>query len=479
MHRRRFLVGLGGITVGLPLLRKFIDPTQARAGELDSQPKRIISVAHSMGTIRPLFTPTATGKDFEFGPLTESLEPFRGRTMLITNIPNAILDFAGRPGGHPIKKESVFTGTLTTNAFSGDGSSHVDNVIVGAGTAGVDQQPNGPSVDHVIGQALAQPHHLRPSVDLGVVAQPQSENTRASRFFYEAASNPVTLVSHPGQAFAATFARVTAGGEAIDEALLALRHRRKSVLDGVRESFVHVRQGLDARDRAILDDHADKIRQIELDLPDNSACTIPDDIDNPGADMQAYYEAGYTMAEFFPLQARIMAHAMACDVAPVGRLEFGRMQQPVFGIPIVDDAIAAAGGWHSPIVHQAQGWSSEDPARVAGFRFFVDSLAQLLAELAAVEEGPDGQTLLDNSLVVFGSDLGDDNHFARDMCFAVCGGSEQANWGTHIDGQSNNTNQLLTTLLQLAGVEDDSGKTPQEFGLLGFTSGPIAEMLVS
>ena len=470
-------MGAGGLTVGLPLLRTFIDPRQARAQEdAGWLPKRVIGFSYPMGTIRSLFTPTATGTSWEFGPVTEAMTPFQDRTMVVTRLSNAILELTGGTAGHEGKQESVFTGTLMTNAFSGDGSSHVDNVIASSSPNGLDSIPNGPSIEHVIGQWLQGPQHLRPSVDLGIASTAGwNKLTTASKFFYEAAENPVTLNHHPQQTLDLMFQGVTTSDGAPDEALLALRRRRKSVLDGVREAFVDLRQGLPAADRAVLDDHADKIRQIELDMPVPASCTIPDGIPTSDDAFSGY--EGYAMSEFADLQIRILAHAMACDVAPVGRLDFGRQQNPLFGIPLVDDAVAAE-GWHDPIVHKANGWDPEDPVRIAGFSFYVEKFAALLAELDAIPEGPDGRTALDNSLLFLGSDLGDgDGHRARDLSFLVAGGSELGAWGTHIDGEGYNTNQLLTTLLHLAGVENDDGSVPMEFGLQGFTSGPIDALL--
>ncbi|MEM6992940.1 MAG: DUF1552 domain-containing protein, partial [Myxococcota bacterium] len=296
-------MGASGICVGLPLLRRFAHERTAHAAGPDGAPSRIITMVYPMGTHLPLWTPDATGTNFNLPQITSPLAPFVERCAFVSDCPNSVLDVGGNGYvyGHPAKREAVLTGTLLQSAFSGDGSNHIDNVFEAAPD---DQKrtPNGPSVDHVIGQSLLTPQHLRPSVDLGVWGRGGTREAEASEFFYEAASNPVTVNAHPGLAFASVFNGVNLDDGEVDPAFLELQRRKKSVLDAVRESFVDLRQGLDAQDRATLDDHADKIRQIELDMPPLVSCTLPDMI--PEGD--APYEA-MTMMEIGDLVNRIMA----------------------------------------------------------------------------------------------------------------------------------------------------------------------------
>ena len=473
MKRRRFLRGLGGITVGLPVLSHMMSAAEAKAAGDPSGPRRAIIMAYPMGTHPPLYRPTATGSSFDFGPITASMEPFKDRTLAITNCPNAVLDVGGDGyvWGHPGKQEVVFTGTLMRNAFGGDGANHVDNVIPSTPTE-FSRTANGPSVEHVIGEFLRDGSHMLHSVDIGVPGRGPQQDV-ASALFYEAPENPVSLLGHPGHAFATLFNGVTPGGE-IDEAFMTLQRRRKSVLDAVRESFVDLRQGLGPADRAVLDDHADKIRQIELDLAPPMSCTIPD---APPLDDGAY--EGWSMGDFADLQIRLMAHAMACGVAPVGRIEFFDQQNPFFGIPAVDGPVATVQDWHHPVVHASDGWAKDSEPRVRGFTFFVEKFAQLCAELDAIVEDADGRTALDNSLLVLGSDFGDgDGHSSRDLCFLVAGNSGPGRRQYHFDAGGENVNRVLTTLLQMACVTDAGGAPIQQFGLGGFSSGAISELLV-
>lgn len=466
MRRRNFLMGLGGLTVALPTLRKFSTPAKAELASGDG-PRRIITMAYPMGTHVPMWRPSATGADFELGPITQSMAPFKDRALFVSNCPNAVLGVGGNGWkyGHPGKKESVLTGTLMKNAFGGDGSNRIENVVASS-PGSATRIPNGPSVDHVIGQALRRDHHARASVDLGVWGT-GVRDTEPSDFFYESAANPATMAANPAKAFAAIFGGVNPDGE-VDEAYLALQRRKASVLDAVRDSFVELRQGLDTADRKQLDEHAEKIRQIEVDLPPVAACSVPD----------APVWGNASMKEIFALQNRIMAHAMGCDLAPVGRIEALKQQNPYFGIPAIDNATGGSISWHHPIVHASDGWASNHPVRVAGFKFFVDQFADLCAQLDAIVEGPDGRTVLDNSLVLLVSDLAEGvGHSAGDLCFLAVHNSGPGRRGFHFNAGGHHVNRYLTTLIRMANVTNDDGSPIEEFGLKGFSTGVIPELL--
>lgn len=473
LDRRRFLVSCGGLVVGLPLLQTLVRPGDAHAGGAQLGPRRIITMAYPMGTHPPLWAPQTTGPSFVLPTISAPVQPFLDRCCLISNTPNAVLELGGNSYvyGHPAKKESVLTGTLLTTAFAVGGTgNHVDNLIASPQATSF-RTPNGPSVDTYIGQQLQSSGHLRPSVDVAIWGSGGVRNAVSSFFFYESAANPVTLMANPALALATVFNGVDPDTGGTKPELTALRRRRKSVLDAVRTAFVDLRQGLPAPDRAVLDDHADKIRQIELDVPPALSCSVPEGIPAEG---DSAYDT-MTMMEMGDLANRIVAHAMGCGVAPVARIEYQDQQKPVFGIPLVDDAVATVQDWHHPIVHAEDGWAKDSEPRVTGFTFFVQKLADLLGYLDEIVDGPDGETALDTSLVVLCSDLGDGvGHAAPDTCWLVAGGSGPGRRNYHFDGSGHTVNDVLDTLIAMAGLDGPGGG---EFGLTGFGSAPIAALL--
>jgi hypothetical protein len=493
------LQGAGGVTLALPFLHKFMDPKLASAnGEL--LPQRILTMTYAMGFVAERWRPSASGSSFTFPYITAPLTPFQDRTLVVSNCDHKALQLnENHTWGHPAKQEAALTGTLMTGAFGGDGSNRVENVLSTGGAEGFG--PANESVEQFIGSRLRTPSHVRQSVDLAVSGRPEYEpNEVASTFCFEARSNPVTLQANPARAFNDLFAGISATGME-DPALRALRERNKSVLDAVRDSFVDLRSGLDRRDQTILDDHAARIRQIELDVM-RVACSPPAGIPTDGSAMpDASLFRGMSMSELAPLQTRIMAHAMGCNLAPIGRIEFTDQHDPLFGIPNVDDEVARwraaddAAAWHSLVhgeVSPVDGVPTRpnetfpdafSPALLDGYRFFVQQYANLLDELDQIVEGPDGRTALDNSLVVLATDFGNGNgHGCMKMGYIMAGNTGPARRGYHLDcapganfyaESTYSVSQLLVSMIQMFCLTNPDGSLIDEFGLQGFSRGPI------
>ncbi|MDD9947282.1 MAG: DUF1552 domain-containing protein [Myxococcales bacterium] len=490
--RRRFLVGAGGLMVGLPWLEKLHGVARAQ----QAGPRRVIAMAYSMGIPGRAWRPDgATG--FNLPYVTAPLQPFVDRCLFVSNIDHEMLDAGGNAfvHGHPGKTEAALTGTLTTGAFP----SSNDNLVTEVRSDGVTDGPaNGPSIEQLIGEHLMA-SHPRSAVNLavdgyaGLATWGPPEATATSRFFFESGSNAVTLAQYPHAAFHDLFAGITDSGPSeADLAMQRLRARNQSVLDAVRASFTDLAQGLGREDRRRLDEHAARIRQLELDVRVAETCSAPTGL---GPDVSDY--SGYTMDRLATLQIRNLAHAMACDMAPIGRLEFTNAQNPRFGIATLDDTLNVTSenglDWHGMVhgdpipgttayLRPGRGDSNTpyDQRLLDGYRFHVEQFAQLMAELDQIPEGPD-QSALDNTLLVLASDLGEGlGHGNRKMGYIVAGNLGGARAGYHLDASpgldpvddyyraSNyNVNQLLNGILDMAGVVDGSGN-PVTMGLQGW-----------
>jgi hypothetical protein len=494
LSRRSFLYGAAGSVLALPWLEKLHGRGQAQTAP--SRPKRVIVMAYEMGVPLGQWRPDAS---FALPYVTAPLEAFKDRCLFVSSIDNDVLGTGGNAFvfGHPAKKEAALTGTLTTGAFPTTNENRVEEVRADAETTG---GANGPSVEHVIGEYLRASHPL-PSVNLAVDGYAAAatwgppETTLTSNFFFEGRGNAISLNPRPRNAFDSLFAALQSSQgtpTAEDLARERQRARSKSVLDAVRASFLDLRQGLGSEDQRRLDEHAARIRQLENDVQLSATCSVP-----AGIEVQDDY-SGYRMDQLAPLQSRILAHAMACDMAPVGRLEFANQQNPRFGVPELDSTLDAATDydWHAMVhgdplpgttAYMRPGRGADtvyDPRLLDGYRFFVQQFATLLAELDAIPEGPD-TTALDHSLVVLASDLGEGlGHGHMKMGYVLAGNLGGARRGVHVDagpvGQAfavgggyfyadsrYNVNQLLNSMLDMAGVTDAQG-SPVTIGLAGY-----------
>jgi hypothetical protein len=491
MKRRSFLRGLGGITLALPWLERLHGVASAQQA---TGPRRVIAVAYEMGVPLGQWRPSGSGASMSLPYVTAPLEPWKDRCLFVSAIDNDVLAEGGNSFifGHPAKKEACLTATLTTGAFPTSNTNHVSEVRADAETTG---GANGPSVEQLIGEYLRN-GQASPSVNLAVdgnkTSPYPSPDLINSNFFFESRGNAITLETRPRAAFDRLFAGLLDSGPSqADVALQQLRARNKSVLDAVRASFVELSQGLGREDRNRLEEHAARIRQLELDLTPSAACSAPD-----GVDAVADYK-NYRMDQLAPLQNRVLAHAMACDLAPVGRLEYANQQNPRFGIAALDSTLDSVDeyDWHAMVhgdplpgttayLRPGRGEDTTYDSRLLdGYRFFVQRFADLLAELAAIPEGPD-TSVLDNSLLILASDLGEGlGHGHMKMGYILAGNLGGARTGFHLDAGPNmpfepgggyfytdsrfNVTQLLHSTLDMAGVVDAQGN-PVEMGLGGF-----------
>ena len=131
----------------------------------------------------PPTSPRGTGSSFTLPFITAPLERHRDRCLFVSNLDNSSQKLlSSHSHGHDGKKESALTGTLMTDAFGGDGSNHIDNLIDGPASGG----PNNESVETFIGRRILQASHARASIDLGVTGRPERDRPEyVSEFFFE------------------------------------------------------------------------------------------------------------------------------------------------------------------------------------------------------------------------------------------------------------------------------------------------------
>ncbi|MEM9192500.1 MAG: DUF1552 domain-containing protein [Myxococcota bacterium] len=499
VNRRSFLKLLGASAATAPLAASL---NRASADPADG-PRRIIVLNCLGGIVWRHWNPMGgTGTSFTLPYTTEPLAPFRDRCIFISNIENRVVYLPPvRLGGHHMKAHSALTGTLQVNAFRG-ARNHVDDLHSNDVEDDNELPAMSESVDTFVGSALRSATQPRAAVNLGMSASPWGQESFVSRSFYEAGGSPATMIDSPAHAYRDLFAGVVEDDPMDVDPMVAVRQsQRSSVLDAVRQSFQDVRSGLDYRHRQRLDFHADYIRQIEIDLSNRAGCSRPMGITTDEDWTRVAPGPSRPWDQWGDMQTRMLVHAMACDLAPVGRLEVGG-GLPTFNIPALDMELQrsyerAGADWH----HWQHGQSGpdgpyrpQDPETTTGydprfldsFRFYTQLFANLLTELDRFVEGPDGRTMLDNSLVIAASDLGDHGfgHHARRMGFVLAGNVGRFRTGYHLDcapGRGTDidspadytTGDLLATIVNACCVRDSSGAEITSFGMGGMPSSPL------
>lgn len=421
--RRAFLRGLGA-TVALPFLPSLLSQ-KARAQVVT--PVRFIGFFAPCGIHMPAWTPVRTG-DLILNRTMEPLAHLRTDLLVLSGLDN----FAGEGQGDGAGDHARGTSTFLTCAHPRKGASAVRV---------------GPSIDQLAAQALGGDTRL-PSLELGSEHRTNAGSCDSGyacayqrNISWASATQPAPKEVNPRTVFDRLF-----GGDdpKLSEEQRARRRRyRKSVLDFVRDDTARLQTRLGNTDRLRLDEYLTSVREVERR------------IDKAGEADQC--EAGERPAgvpadpeEHIRVLLDLMVLAMKCDITRVGTFMLGEGGSnrtfPFLGIH---------SGHHELSHHQSDPLKWQKLEQINTWE--IEMLGYLLDGLRGVPEGEG--TLLDNTVVVFGSEIADGNaHSHTDMPLLLAGrAGGQLATGQHLrfpDGTP--LANLYLTLLDMMGAPQET-----------------------
>ncbi|NOY29751.1 MAG: DUF1552 domain-containing protein, partial [Planctomycetes bacterium] len=426
--RRTFLRGLG-TTLSLPMLESLL-PARAFAAATATPPLRMAFLFVPNGVHMPSWTPTTEGADFELPPALESLAPVREKLLVLSGLAQTKARANGDGAGDHARSTATFlTGA---QAFKTDGK---DTRV-------------GISVDQVAAQQLG--HHTRfASLELGCEAGKLSGGcdsgyscAYSSNISWRSPTTPAAKEVNPRL----VFERLFGGGSKADQSQSRAKRdaERKSILDLVADDAGRLRRQLGGSDRLKLDEYLDGVREIELRIDRPQGELISEGEVIPPRGIPADY------GEHVQLMGDLMTLAFQADQTRICSFMFadaGSNQT----YPMLD----IQEGHHSLSHHQNDEEKVSKIAKIS--RYHVDLLAAILKRL---DSTPDGEgTLLDHTMLVYGSGIGDGNrHTHHDLPILLAGGGcGTLNTGRHIVyPEETPLMNLYLTMLQQAGVTVDS-----------------------
>jgi hypothetical protein len=423
LPRRTFLRGMG-VTLALPLLDAMVPSMTALARTAAAPVRRLGFVYMPMGCDLPRWTPPGGDKLTELSPSLQSLAPFVDQLTVLSNmeLKNAY------PGTHATSNAAFLS------AAKAKWTESTDYYL-------------GTTVDQIAAKQIGQ-QTLLPSLELAMdllQTVGQCDNGYAcvyqNNLSWSSPTTPLPAEAHPRVVFERLFGE---GGSQSDRR--AALKRRASLLDWVKDDTTRLQQTLGADDRARVGQYLDTIREVERRIQKAEADTDHDtlpDLDRPAGVPAAYADHARLM---FDLQVL----AMQGDVSRVMTFQLARETStrtyPEIGVPDP----------HHPLTHHGN-----DPAKVARMAkinaFHVSLFAYYLEKLKATAEG-DG-TLLDHSLILYGSGMGDPNvHSHVNLPIVVAGGGTgTVKGGRHIRyAEPTPLANLHLTLLEKVGVRLDA-----------------------
>jgi hypothetical protein len=423
LPRRTFLRGMGA-SVALPLLDAMVPSMTALARTPADPVRRLGFVYMPMGCDLPRWTPPGDRKLVTLSPTLQSLAPVLDQLTVISNLElkNAY------PGTHATSNAAFLS------AAKAKWTESTDYYL-------------GTTVDQIAAKQIGH-QTLLPSLELSMdllQTVGQCDNGYAcvyqNNLSWSSPTTPLPAEAHPRIVFERLFGE---GGSVADRR--ADLRRRASLLDWVREDVTRLQKTLGPEDRTRVGQYLDTVREVERRIQKAEAGTADNrlpDLDRPVGVPAAYADHARLM---FDLQVL----ALQGDVTRVITFQLARetSNRTYTEIGVSDP--------HHPLTHH--GNDPEKVARMAKINaFHVSLFAYFLEKLKSTPEG-DG-SLLDHSLYVYGSGMGDPNvHDHVNLPVLVAGGAAGRLQGArHIKyAEPTPLANLHLTLLERVGVRLDA-----------------------
>ncbi len=440
--RRAFLRG-AGVTLALPLLDSMI-PAQTPLAKSGAMPKPRftgIFVPHGMapgywipeggGPGEPKSEPGA--KAFKYPMIMEPLEPYRDKTV-------------------------IMSGLWSKSAEPPPGQTGADHWVAAAylcadkprKTTGADVF-DGTTIDQIIAQKIGQ-ENLLPSLQLALEDPGANSSncgegyscTYSNTISWSSPTQPIPMELDPQVAFERLFG--SGGSDAKERA--ARREQRRSILDSVSASLPAFKKNLGAADRARMDEWETDINEIErrLELAKKSTGAA----DDTGFVAPAGVPESFD--EHVKLHMDLLTLAYKGDITRVSTMLFAR---DLTARRYPESKVNS--GFHGASHH------AENPRNIETYshinQYHVKCLAYFVDKLQKTKEA-DGSTILDNSLILYGTNMGDSNqHLHYDVPHILVGGAQGKLKGDrhlHYQTKTVSTGNLLLSILDMYGIHQDS-----------------------
>jgi hypothetical protein len=433
--RRTFLRGLG-TSIALPLLDAMVPPARlfaaATTPKMGSQgrPLRMAFLYVPNGMNMSDWTPKEVGVDFALPPILEPLAEIKPDIQIITGLAqDKAFPNGDGAGDHARASATFLTGCQARK------------------TAGADIRV-GVSVDQVAATQLGRATRL-PSLELGCdkgqsAGACDSGYACAYQFHIswrsESTPNPVEV--DPRR----VFDRLFGDGERTDTAGSRENRdaTRKSVLDFALEDARNLQSQLGSTDRRKLDEYLTSVRELELRIENahNFSRSIPE-MARPSDAPEGYEER-------LRLLLDLLALAFQTDTTRISTLimahDGSNRPYPFIGV---------AEGHHELSHHEGKEEKKQKITKIN--RFHATQLAYFLKKLKSMPEG--NGSVLDNSMILYGSGIGDGNAHNHDKLpiLLAGGGAGTLHPGRHLDlGRKVPMTNLYLAMLERLGVHSES-----------------------
>jgi len=374
LSRRTVLRGMGA-TLALPLLDAMVPALTQTVKTAANPPRRFGAVFVPLGERPGYWTPATVGSNFEFTPILKPIEKFREHVTVVSELCDPL-------DGHATTVSAWLSGAIPKKTFAEDVYS-------------------GETVDQVIARKIGQETSL-PSLELatedftGYIGGCDTQYSCAymNTISWSSATTPVPMEINPRVIFERLFGR---------PGTAAQRKQRmqtdKSILDSLTDDVKDLERGLGGRDLGRLHEYLDHVREVErrIQLSEKAGAKSLLEVDAPFGIPESWEEHARLMFELAALAyqadiTRVLTFMMAKDASMISYTNLG-VSEP-----------------HHSTTHHLE-LPESIPNLVKINTYHMSLFAEFVQRLSTTPDG-DG-TLLDHSLVLFGSGMSEANIHSR------------------------------------------------------------------
>ncbi|MBX2800468.1 MAG: DUF1552 domain-containing protein [Myxococcales bacterium] len=416
MNRRQLLTALGLTSSGLFL------PSLSRGAS--APPTRFLLLYTAQGAVpdRWVCNPEGRPIDVDWGSDWTSWAP---------------ADFSDslRPL-HPWREQTLAVGGLSLLSAEADGDGHRHeraqaHSLTGADAAWVGGFPysGDATIDQRVADAISRSDRYR-SLELSVAGGLSYDGFGSA--IYRGRTQPLPPIDDPRVLWDRLFGFAGGGGDPVLAA-------QGSVLDAVSGRYGSVAAQLSGEDRRKLEVHRDLVRTLELQIAGlaDHRCDLATDRPTSAGAYDADFEA----------HLGLITAALACDLTRVVSIQMGQLTTQQLGLP--------PGDLHAEYAHEIYARQSASDAMASYIAYHAEHhFTRILAALDAIPEG--SGTLLDNTVVLWMSEMADSWHGFDQYPVVIGGGGSRFRLGRYLHYASN------SPFIGLEPVEDRTMGIPHQ-----------------
>lgn len=403
---RRTWLRSAGVTLTLPLLDSMIR-SPARGAANTEAPRRMICINTTLGLHTPNLFPTEAGRDYRLTPYLEPIAQFRDDFTVFSGLSHPEVD-----GGHPA--EMCY--------------------LTAAPHPRADNFKNTISLDQYAIERLV------PDTRFGSLVLSSSSSRGLS---FTRSGVPIPADERPSRVFKNMFVN---GSPAEINAQVQRLKQGESIMDTLLQEAKDFQRGLGAHDKQKLDEYFNSVREVEKRLVNSQDWTR-----RPKPAIDAKPPTDITSSVEVPARVRLMIDLMHLALQTDSTRFITFALNGLNAVPVI---AGVTQDWHN-LSHHGQ-----DPAKLAELRIIETQQMQLFGELLAKLKNTreQGDTLLDRTIVLFGSNLGNaSSHDNKNLPIIVAGGGFRHGQHLAFDPKKNPPlSNLYVQFLQRLGADVDA-----------------------